>query len=514
MIKDLIRKNITKILLLSVVAGVFFFLRLYKLTQVPVFVDEAIYIRWSQIMRSEESLRFIPLSDGKQPLFMWATIPFLKVINDPLLAARCLSVLTGFGTLVGIFALSFLLFSNFYVSLLSSFFYAISPFTVFFDRLALADSMLSMFGIYSLVFTLIAVKWSRLDAAIFAGFSLGGALLTKSPALYFSLLLPVAFIFTNKSTNKNKIYVYLMDLGRLFVIYIVGYLMANILRLGPNFHMIAVRNVDYVYPISHFFTSFLDPLRPFLSRNLEYLWIMGPSILVCLVLVGSYVIFKKFFKGFILLLAWAFIPIFLSSEFSKTMTARYIFSSLPYIIILSGASIIVFLNHRISNLSKYDKILKFSVAMFIFQALFIDLRFLNDPQSIKLPRSERSGYFEDWTSGYGIKEIGDYITQESLSIGAGKQIVVGTEGYFGTLPDGLQIYINGNSRITVLGVGQPVREIPQSLKESKNFGNKTYLVVNDSRMLFSPEGKLKLIFSYPKALRPDGTREHLLLYEL
>ena len=46
----------------------------------PVFADESIYIRWAQIMRSEATLRFLPLSDGKQPLFMWAAIPFLKII--------------------------------------------------------------------------------------------------------------------------------------------------------------------------------------------------------------------------------------------------------------------------------------------------------------------------------------------------------------------------------------------------------------------------------------------------
>ncbi|MBN1169248.1 hypothetical protein JXA63_05150, partial [Candidatus Woesebacteria bacterium] len=44
------------------------FLRIYNLNELPIFGDEAIYIRWAQIMRNEPTLRFIPLSDGKQPL--------------------------------------------------------------------------------------------------------------------------------------------------------------------------------------------------------------------------------------------------------------------------------------------------------------------------------------------------------------------------------------------------------------------------------------------------------------
>src|SRR3990167_1201075 len=88
------------------------FLRLYNLTILPVFGDEAIYIRWAQVMRAEPTLRFLPLSDGKQPLFMWSVIPFLKIFSDPLFAGRSVSVISGVVTLIGIFLLSFVLFKS------------------------------------------------------------------------------------------------------------------------------------------------------------------------------------------------------------------------------------------------------------------------------------------------------------------------------------------------------------------------------------------------------------------
>ncbi|MBM3209681.1 hypothetical protein FJZ40_05350, partial [Candidatus Shapirobacteria bacterium] len=68
------------------ILALFFLFRLYDLTIIPVFADEAIYIRWAQVMRAEPTLRFLPLFDGKQPLFMWLVIPFLKLISDPLVA--------------------------------------------------------------------------------------------------------------------------------------------------------------------------------------------------------------------------------------------------------------------------------------------------------------------------------------------------------------------------------------------------------------------------------------------
>src|SRR3989344_5687674 len=128
-------------------------IRLINLTNIPIFGDEAIYIRWAQVMRAESTLRFLPLSDGKQPLFMWLIIPFTKVLSDPLVAGRIVSVLSGLGSLIGIFVLSHILFNSYKTSLLASIIYAVSPFSVFFDRLALADATLSMFGIWTLVFS-------------------------------------------------------------------------------------------------------------------------------------------------------------------------------------------------------------------------------------------------------------------------------------------------------------------------------------------------------------------------
>jgi len=169
---------------------VFFLLRLFHLTILPIFADEAIYIRWSQVMRAEPTLRFLPLSDGKQPLFMWLTIPFLKIFSDSLFAGRFLSVLAGFGSLIGLFFVSWSLFKNKWVSLLSCFLYSLVPFFVFFDRLALVDSMLMMFGIWLAFLFLWLVRSVRLDLSLISGLVLAGALITKSPAVFFALLFP------------------------------------------------------------------------------------------------------------------------------------------------------------------------------------------------------------------------------------------------------------------------------------------------------------------------------------
>lgn len=521
-------------------------LRLYNLTVIPIFADEAIYIRWSQVMRNVPELRFLPLSDGKQPLFMWVTIPFFKLFSDPLMAGRMVSVLTGIGTTVGVFVLTFLLFNvsrhpeldsapsrsekyswggsasklgtgkrqmlkqvqhdglhKFLLPILATLIYAISPFAIFFDRMALADSMLSMFGVWTFIFTLLAVRYQRLDAAMIAGFLLGGAFLTKSPALYFALLLPITVLFVDWN-HKGKVIQFAKTVGFWLVTVVIGYGFYNIQRLGPNFHMLQSRSLDYVYPISHVFESPFDPLKPFLMEVGRWLWILGPSVFVVLLILGIVLNSKKYPRQILFVTILAFAPILSSAEFAKVFTARYIFFSVPYLCILAALAL---------NSIKQKWIIGV-FGIFIIHSLLVDYQLLTNPQQAYLPRSERSGYLEEWTAGYGIKEISALIRDE-YQRNPSQKIVVGTEGYFGTLPDGLQMYMNDMPQITIIGVGLPIKDIHNSLKESKEAGNKTYLVVNSTRFVENADtAQLKLIASYPKAERPDGSREHLFLFEL
>src|SRR5476651_1299417 len=107
-----IKKYRLEILASIVIALLYFFLRLIFLTRLPIFTDEAIYIRWAQIALQDSSWRFISLTDGKQPLFVWAAMIILKFIHDPLLAGRLVSVFSGFFTMIGLFFLTYELFKN------------------------------------------------------------------------------------------------------------------------------------------------------------------------------------------------------------------------------------------------------------------------------------------------------------------------------------------------------------------------------------------------------------------
>src|SRR5260221_11441257 len=101
------------------ILALYFFLRIFHILNLPIFTDEAIYVRWSQIARQDASWRFISLTDGKQPMFVWVTLSLMHIIKDPLLAGRITSVFSGIFAMIGLFFLSRELFKNTWVGFLS-----------------------------------------------------------------------------------------------------------------------------------------------------------------------------------------------------------------------------------------------------------------------------------------------------------------------------------------------------------------------------------------------------------
>ncbi len=460
-------------------------LRFVNLNSLPIFADESIYVRWAQVMRAEASLRFLPLSDGKQPLFMWVTIPFLKLFSDPLLAARFLSGLTGLGTVAGVFVLTELLFKKRSISILAAILAALTPYLVFFNRMALADSMLTMFMLWTLILSLLSIKHDRWDMAMLAGFTFGFAWLTKSPAVFMFGLLPLGLLM---SVPKFK------HFGYLLTTYLIGLGMYNILRLGPEFSQIALRNKDYVFSLNQILQHPLDPFIPHLRDSATFYWYFLTPIGLTLAILGIFMGKLKSWREKFILAAWFLVPILVQSAIAKQFTARYLLFTVPYAIILIAWAA-----------NRFHKAI---LLLIILPTLYLDYLYLYNLAKAPLPRIERSGYLEEWTAGQGIREIAVYL--QNLR----GPIVVGSEGYFGTPFDGLQLYLNNYPNVRVVGVGVWIDSVSEKLT-SALADNQVFLVVNSDRLHADPSKLgLKLIASYPKGVRPDGTQQKLLFFEV
>jgi len=491
-VKQVIRKR--GFFLLSLVLAGFF--RLVNLTIIPIFADEAIYIHWSQLAWHDHTKRFISLTDGKPPLHTWLMIPFLKIINNPLIAGRLLSAIAGLGTLIGLYLIVKKVFDD-KKALLAAFFTVLCPFLVFYDRLAVADSLLTALGVWSFYLGLLLLEKPDLGKAFLVGFCWGGGLLTKQTALYFIVLSPLLIFFSlypsKKNLKKKLTYFIKNQLAYLVFACLLAFLAYNVVKLSPFSHLISSRSYDYILGKREFLKDPFQLLWGNLRAITAWLGSYQLKVGVFLFFLGLAWMIKDNWLKAVVFSGWLMIPLLGSAAIGKIIFPRYFVFVQPWVI--------VFIAYGVDNLIKISK--KLPRAVFLSVMLFPFLPWLIfscllvfQPLKAPLIKREQDQYLTSWSSGWGIKPIADYLKEKHPQ----ELIYVATEGYFGTLPDGLEVFLDGFSNIQVYGIGQPIGHIPEETLSNADQAP-AYLIVNDNRYLGQGEN-LELIKKFPKPKFP------------
>jgi 4-amino-4-deoxy-L-arabinose transferase-like glycosyltransferase len=459
---QILKKNKILILLLLGVAIVYFISRTVTLLNVPIFTDEAIYTRWSQIAKQDPNWRFISLTDGKQPLFVWVDIIFLKLFSDPLVAGRMVSVFAGFATLLGMFVLGWELFKNKWIGFVSSVLYLLYPMVVVYDRLSLYDSMVGTFFIWSLYLSVLLVRRIRLDIAFIFSMVTGAGLLTKSSNLMNLALLPFSLLlFDWKVKGRRERVVKWAVFAGIGAVIAYGYY--NILRLSPFFHIIAEKNTTFIYPVGewihHPFTYFVGNLTGLSD------WLSTYLTLPILLLVILSFFFKSQYREKILLAIAFLMPFIYAALFGKVLYPRYLlFMSLP-LLFLAAYSVV-----------QLTKILSVKKGISIFMllllpALYTDGMILTNFAHAPIPLSDRNQLYNGWPAGNGVRESVQFFNEQAKT----HKIYIATQGTFGLLPYALEIYLKNNPNIIIEAYWPIQSELPDKLDKMRKTLD-TYLV--------------------------------------
>lgn len=525
MVFTIIRRYRVAVVLSLVFLAVFLFSRSYHLSEFPIFTDEAIYLRWAQIAKNDANWRFISLTDGKQPLYIWFVMVAMQFISDPAVAGRLVSVGAGLVTVIGLFFLGRELFRDYRVGLLASILYVIYPFALVYDRMALYDSTVAMFFVWALYLEVLLVRHVRLDIALILGMVIGGGMLTKTntffsiPLLLVSLLL---FDFQQKQWKQRLVkWAFFASIST-----IIALGMYSILRLSPFYHIIEEKNALFVYPIQEwiyhptqylisnlrglfdwFITyfsipwgflvvfAFLKPqktaggillelaktiipfaiiliilaivdrafhLKDFFPEILPFVTILFFGILIIRAFFSS----KKELGEKVLLVCWFIIPFVYLATFGKNIYPRFIFlMTMPLLLLVAYGYF-----HFMQYLSK-KSILTFVTILFVLLPFRASFLILTDFGKAPLPQPDLGQYMNDWPSGVGVYESIAFFEEEAKK---GK-IYVATAGTFGLMPYAYELYLLGNPNITVEGFWPVGDNLPKNLTEaSKNMP--TYVV--------------------------------------
>lgn len=443
--------------------AVYFVSRLIFLGSFPIFTDEAIYVRWSQIASNDASWRFISLTDGKQPMLIWVAMILVKLFDDALVATRIVSVIAGFFTLIGIWFLTWELFKNRTTAFLSSFIYICYPFAVVYDRMAIYDSTVTAFAIWAIYLSILLVRRVRLDIAMILGFVIGGGLLTKSSAIFSIYLLPftlLLFDFKNKK-RFEKLFKWCIFV---LVSIVIAQVLYNSLRLSPFFHIIAQKNNVFVYSIgewlTHPFTFVVGNLKGLLGWLITYL----TPFYIFLIFV-SLISFRKFTKEKLLLVLYFILPFMALALFGKVIFPRFIFFMSVYLLPLVAVGLMEIIEYANAFFKKRKiESIAIPVLMVIFFLIYpvkVSLDFIFQPERAAIASSDRSQYILDWPAGKGVAESIKFFEEEAR----GKKIFVATQGTFGLMPAGIDIYLGNNPNVRTRGIWPIEDEIPEDILE-------------------------------------------------
>ncbi|MBI2621370.1 MAG: glycosyltransferase family 39 protein [Candidatus Levybacteria bacterium] len=496
---DIISKHSKLILFFVGLSVLYFITRLYNITELPLFTDEAIYTRWSQIARFDAAWRFISLTDGKQPSFVWLDMALMRFVSDPLLAGRLVSVASGFLGMVGIFFLAKGIFKSKKTGLLTSFIYAVFPFTLVYDRMALYESLVATTIIWGILFHVLLVRKIRLDIALILGFIIGFGVLTKSSAFFLIYLFPLSLLLFDFK-QKNRVLQLAKWAGLAALSTAIGYGFYSVLRLSPFFHIIEEKNGLFVYP----FNEWINHPFEFFQGNWNGLmdWLIGYSTIPFLIIVIlSFVIGrKKLLKEKLFLLLWFFVPFVALALFGRILYPRFIlFMTIPLLVL--GAYSIIYMIDKVAK--NYQKVI---ILLFAFGLMLrSDYYILTDFARAPIPKADTDQFINAWPAGGGVREIVAFLDQESKK---GK-IYVATEGTFGSLPTyATEIYLDMNKNIEKRGIWPTTPQIPEDLVE-KAETMRVFYVFNDSQSP-PPAYPVKLIAKYQKGIGDS----YMSLYEV
>lgn len=471
-----------ELITIIIIAAVTFLTRVINLLNIPIFTDEAIYIRWAQIGLADPAHRYISLTDGKQPLLTWLIYPMLKIFFDPLFAGRFVSVLSGVFAVLGIYFLARELFCK-KTAFIASLIYIFSPFALLYDRLALMDSLLSTFGVWSLYLSVLLVTKLRLDIALFLGLTVGLGVLTKSSSFFYLALLPFSLLLFDFHTN-NKIKRLLSWVGLSSISLVLSEIIYNSLRLSPWFYIIKQKNYSFIMTYGEFMKKPFETIWPNFHGLTSILVAYLTIPIVIVIFYGLIESIRNKGKKIIYLFLWFLIPFITLATIGKVIFPRFIlFMVMPLFVIC--AKVIADVTQ---DLSKNYMRLIFILIILVFP-IYQSFLLLYSPVDADIAQSDRNQLFEDWPSGFGAKEIISYINEKSQS---GK-VVLGTEGTFGLNPAVYEIYLGKNPNVEIHGYW-PVSEVPKELIDTARL-YPTYLVFKEKQEI-PANWPLKLIAKY------------------
>lgn len=397
-------------------AWIFLFLRVFRITDFPLFIDEVHHIHRGRIVWSFSDLQ-VSTTPSKFLLYYYLGL-FDPPYYYPAWIGRVPVALFSLVGAAGTYAMTKYFF-NCYAALLSVAVLAFFPFMLFHERMSLTDPFTASIAIVMLWWLLVVARHPSKQNGTILGilmtFMLAGKLLTlpllAMPVLAIGLFGKRPFRFNEpwRPQFENLWQIYRPTVMRTAVSVAVVWLTIMVFYVGRGLISPDTTNPivdDYIYA-SEDRESVLSTNFTHLGEVFVYLW--GPLLFV-LNIIALLVLLRKRPQTALYLLA-GIIPVwFLLTVLAAKPNSRYLtVVGHLWIVGLSGG--LVVLQHWLSKFRYINWLSSALVALWIIAAgIPFTLNLADDAASLDLPQMEIRGYFQN-LSGYGFNEVYDALEQ-------------------------------------------------------------------------------------------------------
>lgn len=342
--------------------SIFLLSRLYHLMVMPPFLDELIYVRWlGQIKTVNDWL--IPLKEfGWEPLQIWIAALVNRIFIDPVLSLRLTSVFISGVSLILLYKIA---------GKTAALFYLLSPLVLLHDRIGLRGDNLVVLAALMVFYGL------RRNAALWVGAGLAIGIFSKTTAAALPAVILISYLLLKRRPKPVD-----FAAGALVLVPLVFYFFSGTLTA-----VIAKQNT---FVGEAMIKNNLIQVGTWLGQYLTW-----PIIL--LLAAGILVSLKNK-----LLFVSAITPLVLLIVSAKILFPRYLLPVVPFLIIYAAAGF-RWLRRTL------PRPLKPLLIIFLLSPVWFSFMILKDLPAAPLPEIDKWQYVTGWPSGYGVKEVIDYL---------------------------------------------------------------------------------------------------------
>jgi hypothetical protein len=402
---------------LGLLLAAYFATRLTHLTLLPIFVDESMHVTWAaKFARDPGFLR--PLDDGKL-LHILASSLVVPRAADPLWAARAAAVVAGALALLSAWGLGRRLFGP-GTGLVAAALYLACPFTLFYDRLDLADVYLSAAAGLALLAAcdLLARPSPRRGLAL--GCAMAACVLAKMPGLMVLALPPAAWALLGpRQPGARRALALAYGLCALLVAGPLAYFFAHTSQLQAKAGRAPAGRAALL----------IENARLALGWLWDY-W--TPPLFVTGAAAGALGVLRRRGAEALLVLAAA-LPAAVFAATARAWFPRYIlFASVPFLVLAARGCSLAWSWAR-DRWPQHELQRRAAGAVLggalLLPALRFDHALLTDPARAPLPDVEGFQYIWGWPSGYGWDDAVAFLREERTRHPDGITVVGDTEGH-------------------------------------------------------------------------------------